>query len=91
MPYIARKDRAQYQDPIKQLAVLVPADRTIRPGHINYVVSLLLEKVYGKKLRYADHNEVIGVLNCIAAEFYRRKTAPYEDIKIGDEGDLDEL
>jgi hypothetical protein len=47
--------------------------------------------VYGSQLRYADHNEVMGVLNCIALEFYRRKTAPYEDVKIAEEGDLTDL
>jgi hypothetical protein len=91
MPYIGRKDRHQYQEILNSLAALVPQDRMQRPGHINYIVSLLLEKVYGKELRYADHNEVIGVLNCIALEFYRRKTAPYEDVKIKEEGDLTDL
>ncbi len=91
MPYIARKDRPQYQEIINELASRVPKDRMARPGHINYIVSLLIEKVYGKELRYADHNEVVGVLNCIALEFYRKKTAPYEDIKIKEEGDLSDL
>ncbi len=91
MPYIGRKDRKQYQDVLNSLAELIPKDRTIRPGHMNYVVSLLIEKVYGSTMRYADHNEVVGVLNCIAAEFYRRKTSPYEDQKIAEEGDLTDL
>ncbi len=91
MPYIGKKDRQPYQAVLTELASLIPQDRMARPGHINYVVSLLLEKVYGKDLRYADHNEVVGVLTCIADEFYRRKTAPYEDIKIKEEGDLTDL
>ena len=91
MPYIARKDRPQYQEILSSLADMIPQDRMQRPGHINYIVSLLIEKVYGKELRYADHNEVVGVLNCIALEFYRRKTAPYEDLKIVEEGDLTDL
>lgn len=91
MPYIGRKDRPQYQEILEQLAAIIPQDRMQRPGHMNYIVSLLIERVYGKELRYADHNEVIGVLNCIALEFYRRKTAPYEDLKIKEEGDLTDL
>ena len=91
MPYIGRKDRGQYQEILTDLAKLVPADKSARPGHMNYIVSLLIEKVYGKSMRYADHNEVVGVLNCIVAEFYRRKTAPYEDQKIIEEGDLSDL
>ena len=91
MPYISRSSRAQYQEVISALAEKVPTDRGARPGHINYIVSLLIERVYGKTLRYADHNEVVGVLNCIAQEFYRRKTVPYEDQKIVEEGDLTEV
>ncbi len=91
MPYISRKDRTQYQEVLNTLADLIPKDRMLRPGHMNYIVSLLLEKVYGTELRYADHNEVMGVLNCIALEFYRRKTSPYEDLKIKEEGDLTDL
>ena len=91
MPYIKRQDRAQYQDLITQLAALVPQDRMARAGHLNYIVSLLLEKTYGTKIRYADHNEIMGLLTCISLEFYRRKTAPYEDTKIEEDGDLTDL
>ena len=91
MPYIGRKERGQYQSVLNELAKIIPQDRMARPGHINYLVSLLIEKVYGSSMRYADHNEVIGVLHSIALEFYRRKTAPYEDLKIKEEGDLTDL
>ncbi|MDZ4786813.1 MAG: hypothetical protein SGJ02_12135 [bacterium] len=89
MPYIKRESRKQYQNSVSEIARLVPLDAMERPGHMNYIVSLLIEKVYGKNMRYAQHNEVVGVLNCIQQEFYRRKTVPYEDQKIESEGDLD--
>lgn len=91
MPYIARKDRDQYQQAISELAKLVPPDRMARSGHMNYIISLLIQRVYGESMRYADHNEVVGLLNCVQQEFYRRFTAPYEDEKIEQEGDLTEL
>jgi hypothetical protein len=91
MPYIPRKDRPQYQEAVQAIAKLIPQDRNLRPGHMNYVLSLLIEKVYGREMRYADHNEVMGLLTCVAEEFYRRKSAPYEDKKVKDEGDLHEL
>ncbi len=91
MPYIARTDRARYQSAIEELARLVPQDRMTRPGHMNYIISLLINRVYGESMRYADHNEVVGLLNCVQQEFYRRFTAPYEDEKIDQEGDLTEL
>ena len=55
------------------------------------MISLLIDKVYGADMRYADHNEVMGVLTGVGAEFYRRKTAPYEDEKITSDGDLTDL
>lgn len=91
MPYIKRSERKQYQEAVSALAALIPQDRMARPGHANYVFSLLLEKIYGTELRYADHNEVMGVLAGVTMEFYRRKTAVYEDLKIKEEGDLTEL
>ena len=90
MPYIKRQERAQYQELLNELAKKIPREPQSRPGHMNYLVSMLIEKVYGKEMRYADHNEVLGVLSGISLEFYRRKTAPYEDVKITQEGDLDE-
>ena len=88
MPYIKNESRGQYENLLTELAAIIPSDPMERPGHINYLVSKLLEKVYGKNMRYAHHNEVIGVLNCIMLEFYRRKTVPYEDEKIASEGDI---
>ena len=88
MPYIPEQDRTPYRPIVDELAAAIPDDRMKRAGHINYIVSLLIEKVYGKEMRYADHNEAIGVLSCIQLELYRRKTAPYEDKKITEDGDL---
>ncbi len=88
MPYIPEEDRTPYRAIVDELAAHIPEDRMKRPGHLNYVVSLLLEKVYGSNMRYSDHNEAIGVLSCIQLELYRRKTAPYEDTKIAEDGDL---
>jgi hypothetical protein len=88
MPYIPEEDRVPYRAIVDELAKIVPDDRMKRPGHLNYIVSLLIEKVYGENMRYSDHNEAVGVLSCIQLELYRRKTAPYEDEKIADEGDL---
>ncbi len=91
MPYIRTADRKQYLSAIDELAKLVPADRQARPGHMNYIISMLIARTYGDQLRYADHNEVLGVLQGVQLEFYRRKTAPYEDQKIAEEGDLDRV
>ena len=90
MPYIPKNDRAEYRELVQELARRVPDDRTLRPGHLNYVITSLLREAFGKEIRYADHNEIQGILSCVAAEYYRRSTVPYEDEKIKVEGDLDE-
>jgi hypothetical protein len=36
-------------------------------------------------------NDIIGVLEAAKTEFYRRIIAPYEDIKIQDNGDMEVL
>jgi hypothetical protein len=43
----------------------------------------------GRKGRnYANFNEIMGVLSCVAQEFYRRWAVPYEDQKIRENGDV---
>ena len=91
MPYIKREERQQYQELLTELARKVPTDRMSRPGHMNYIISLLIDKVYGHEMRYSDHNEALGMLTGVQLELYRTKTAPYEDEKIETEGDLTDL
>ena len=62
MPYIARKDRAQYQKAIAELAKLVPPDRMARPGHMNYVISLLIQRVYLYYMIFAEHNYLVCIM-----------------------------
>ena len=88
MPYISRPERVPYQGILDEIAETVPKDQAKRPGHLNFLITSLLRRVYGPNMRYADHNEVMGVLNCVSQEFYRRFTSPYEDQKIEQEGDI---
>jgi hypothetical protein len=37
-------------------------------------------------VRYANLNEMIGALECCKLELYRILTAPYEDVKIEENG-----
>lgn len=86
MPYIKQDRRNELDSAIENLADLVKRTDQ-RAGDLNYTITSLLKQVFGE-MRYADHNEAIGVLECIKLEFYRRRTAPYEDIKIVQNGDV---
>lgn len=88
MPYIKQEDRERLNDDISILADEITDDRMGRPGEMNYTVSKLIDLVYGDDMRYADYNEVLGFLEGIKLELYRRKVAPYEDIKLEENGDL---
>jgi len=46
---------------------------------------MMIEK---KGLSYSNVNEIIGALECIKLELYRRVAAPYEDLKIEENGDV---
>jgi len=59
-----------------------------RDGHINYVVTVLLKRVY-RPPNYRRYNKAIGVLECIKMEFYRRMVGPYEEEKIRENGDVE--
>lgn len=72
-----------------------------RAGLMNYAFTMLIKNVYetyhqheldesGKSsnVRYADYNEVIGMLESCKLEFYRRHVSTYEDKKIKENGDV---
>jgi hypothetical protein len=87
MPYITQEERPQYEELIIEITDLLkekPVDSV--DGHINYIVTRIIKEVY--PLRYFHINRAMGVLECIKQEFYRRVAAPYEDVKIEQNGDV---
>ena len=85
MPYIKVEDRAHYKEVIE--AVL---DTGIDvPGELNYLITCICQ-IYLQHCgeSYASHNEIIGVLECVKQEWYRRQTVPYENKKIEENGDV---
>lgn len=58
-------------------------------GELNYEITCLIQtyiKNNGKD--YQNINDVIGALEGAKLEFYRRIVAPYEDLKIEENGDV---
>lgn len=85
MPYIKLAGRNRLNPLLCQLLQQMPSDA----GELNYLVSRICDtyiQVKGKN--YANLNEVIGVLECVKQELYRRVVSPYEDIKIAENGDV---
>lgn len=83
MPYIKKARRYE-------LTPLV-ADDLLNSGELNYVITKICNDYigdHGNKLSYALVNDIIGTLECVKQEFYRRIAVPYEDNKIAENGDV---
>ena len=85
MPYIDKDARPKYHDAIKDLVNEVETS-----GELNHVITKLCHGVLTKNgNRYQYYNAIVGVLECVKLEFYRRRLAEYENDKIKEHGDLE--
>jgi hypothetical protein len=81
MPYIKQEDRGNIEDLTKS---------PTNAGELNYLLHLIISNyVDDNKESYQTYNDIIGVLECVKQELYRRKIAPYEEKKIIENGDID--
>ena len=85
MPYIKKEDQKKFTDLLKQVDEFFK-DNDLSPGELNYFLSrilILYYKNYSKYngLSYALLNSIIGVIENVKLEFYRRVITPYEDKK----------
>jgi hypothetical protein len=79
MPYINQAIRESLND----------GRKATKGGELNYQFSKLLNDFIAMRgLSYSVINEFIGALECAKLEAYRRVAAPYEDKKIGENGEV---
>jgi hypothetical protein len=91
MPYIKKEDRKKIDKEIKNLVEKLTnhgCDLDPKVGNVNYVLSSIIWMLFDNKPSYTNGNNLIGVLECVKQEFYRRKLAKLEDQKITENGDL---
>jgi hypothetical protein len=77
-PYIKKENRARLLESLPRSS-----------GELNYLITMLLQeyvKEHGSK--YDTFNDILGALDGARLEFYRRVVAPYEDVKIQENGDV---
>lgn len=59
------------------------------PGQLNYSITKLINNYFHNNGgRYQQVNDILGALEGAKLEFYRRIAAPYEDMKIKENGDV---
>lgn len=81
MPYIPQQKRLE-------LAACQRVPETA--GEMNFLLTMTIQGYIQSKggVSYQNINEVIGVLECVKLELYRRVASGYEDQKCIDNGDV---
>ena len=81
MPYIPNEFRRE---------VFPSASRNPQnAGELNYQITVLINLfMESNGTCYQSMNDVMGALTGAQQEFYRRTVAPYEDIKVFENGDV---
>lgn len=82
MPYIPREVRHELFDNASER-------RPRTAGELNFIISdWINDYLLTNGLNYRNINDCIGALECAKMELYRRIAAPYEDIKLRENGDV---
>ncbi len=84
---------SEFENYIMELGNLVPKDHMAISGNMNYITSYLLDEVWGplENRTQEDHLFIEYLLENKANTYYKLFTAPYEDKKIAEQGDLRDL
>lgn len=87
MPYISREKRAVLNPAVQGLADAFKAldDDANFAGNLNFALSKLFLLLY-PQANYQRFNDIVGALECCKLELYRKRIAPYEEIKEKENG-----
>jgi hypothetical protein len=90
MPYIKQDLRDKVSVDLKNFTNSLKSiiNDENRSGILNYAFSKIALEIIDKQPKYSKINDIIGALECAKLELYRRTAAPYEDRKIGENGDI---
>lgn len=89
MPYIKAVNRGAIERMVNALEETIVSE-----GDLNFAITKLLLAYLNWLTEscdqggYAALNEVMGVLECVKQEFYRRVVVPYEETKREENGDV---
>lgn len=84
MPYIKECDREKFDNTFRDLPEIS------NPGELNYLLTVLCKcYISDNNECYQSFNDALGALEGAKLELYRRQIAPYEDIKVDENGDVE--
>lgn len=83
MPYLKPRDREKFYS----LLAILNGLEFESAGELNYALTLLAHRyVASKGIKYQNLNDVMGAFSGASQEFYRKIVAPYEELKIKENG-----
>jgi hypothetical protein len=89
MPYIKSEDRYNIEYLLRNIRRAINNNEINTCGELNFMITTILHTFIEKQgCNYSNLNNVIGLLECIKQEYYRRIVADYEDKKIEENGDI---
>lgn len=90
MPYIKSEDRTRLDAAtVSALTPFTIGLAASNSGELNYLITEIISGYLSNKgKRYQTMNDIVGALDGAKAEFQRRVVAPYEDVKIEENGDV---
>jgi hypothetical protein len=91
MPYIKQEQRNNFEIGIEWMQEALhrySVGKDGEAGDLNYVITSLLGAHLRNGVSYRKINMLVGVLDCVKMELYRRAAAGYEDQKKQENGDV---
>ena len=87
MPYIDKHGRMSL-DPIVDAIVEALDNDGWHVGDINYIFTRVLDAWFRRSPKYETICNIMGTVDCVGKEFYRRVAIAYEDKKRWGNGDV---
>jgi hypothetical protein len=87
MPYIEEKERPPIDLHLEPIINMI-ADCQLSPGDLNYIITRIVIAEVAGNARYASYEAMLGRLEAVKLEWWRRVMVPYEDRKRDQNGDV---
>ena len=89
MPYIDPELRPRWDAVVEKFESVIDEFHSIKAGELNYLLTKIVYSWFRiSNPSYDRIQAVVGLLECVKQEFYRRVAVPYEDRKKKEEGDV---